>query len=242
MELLPAPPPGATDAEVPWTGLAALAVFPISLLLTIVALGLTQSVLGQDAGDLSTGVNLILGVVPLGLTATAYVAVRHPGQVRALFGPARPTFNDVGIGVAWGLAAFVGLNVVLGFLIELLAQLVGFRIPDTQVQLREIGENPSLAPLFLLSTVLLAPLAEEVFFRGLLFQGLRRTLAVWPAAMLSGLAFGLAHGEVLAILLTGLFGISLCRLLAWRQTLVASISAHAAFNAIGALAIVLGGS
>jgi membrane protease YdiL (CAAX protease family) len=46
----------------------------------------------------------------------------------------------------------------------------------------------------LVEYVLLAPLFEEVLFRGLLFATLRRRLGAWPAAAISATLFAAAHG------------------------------------------------
>ena len=43
---------------------------------------------------------------------------------------------------------------------------------------------------------LLAPLAEEIIFRGLLYGWLRRFWRVIPAAVVSALVFGAVHGMV----------------------------------------------
>ena len=39
----------------------------------------------------------------------------------------------------------------------------------------------------------LAPIAEELFFRGFVFSGLRSRMTMLPAALISGLVFGLVH-------------------------------------------------
>ena len=41
--------------------------------------------------------------------------------------------------------------------------------------------------------IVVAPLAEEFFFRGFLYQALRNSFGVWPGAVLSGLVFGVIH-------------------------------------------------
>jgi membrane protease YdiL (CAAX protease family) len=46
----------------------------------------------------------------------------------------------------------------------------------------------------LLEYVILAPLFEELVFRGLLFAILRRRFRFLPAALISAAIFGLAHG------------------------------------------------
>jgi membrane protease YdiL (CAAX protease family) len=45
----------------------------------------------------------------------------------------------------------------------------------------------------LIGTGLLAPVAEELFFRGAIYGSLRARLPVWSAVLLSALLFGLAH-------------------------------------------------
>jgi len=54
--------------------------------------------------------------------------------------------------------------------------------------------SPSVTMVTLLEYVLFAPLFEELAFRGLLFAILRRKFRFFPAALISALIFGLAHG------------------------------------------------
>jgi membrane protease YdiL (CAAX protease family) len=54
--------------------------------------------------------------------------------------------------------------------------------------------SSSLTMVSLLEYVILAPLFEELVFRGLLFAILRRRFRFLPAALISALVFGLAHG------------------------------------------------
>ncbi|MFN2612183.1 MAG: type II CAAX prenyl endopeptidase Rce1 family protein [Solirubrobacterales bacterium] len=68
-----------------------------------------------------------------------------------------------------------------------------------------------LASLAVFLICVVAPIAEETFFRGFFFAGLRRHLSRLPAALISGLVFGAVHAPTgptaaipLAILGTGL--------------------------------------
>jgi membrane protease YdiL (CAAX protease family) len=94
--------------------------------------------------------------------------------------------------------------------------------------------------LRLLGSVLLAPVFEELIFRGLLYGSLRASLS-WPlAAIGSALVFGLAHGYgptgFLSVLLSGL-------LWAWvyerTGSLLPCIVAHVVNNALVALTLLL---
>ena len=60
---------------------------------------------------------------------------------------------------------------------------------------RELGTNKdelgSIAVAAFL-IVIAAPLSEELFFRGFMFAGLRRSMSLWPAAVISAIVLGLA--------------------------------------------------
>jgi membrane protease YdiL (CAAX protease family) len=81
--------------------------------------------------------------------------------------------------------------------------------------------------------VSLGPVAEEVFFRGLLYNALRRRLPPALAAPLQAVIFGLLHpfdlANSAAVALTGL---AFALLYEWRRTLLSAILFHALLNAV----------
>ena len=84
-----------------------------------------------------------------------------------------------------------------------------------------------------------APFGEELLFRGFLYNALRRRWSVWPSAILSGILFALLHGSPVLILAILPVGIGLALVYEWRQSILASMAAHATFNLIGFVTIVL---
>ena len=46
----------------------------------------------------------------------------------------------------------------------------------------------------LVASVVLAPVFEEIIFRGVLYGSLRARFGVWPAVVMSAAIFALAHG------------------------------------------------
>jgi uncharacterized protein len=89
--------------------------------------------------------------------------------------------------------------------------------------------------------VILAPVAEEIFFRGFFFAGLRTRWSLWPAALLSGAIFGLVHaptGPTAAIPLAGL-GVGLAWLYNKTDSIYPCMLAHFLNNAI-AISVVIG--
>jgi sodium transport system permease protein len=100
----------------------------------------------------------------------------------------------------------------------------------------QLGDAPM--PLWVVWIVIgLTPaICEELFFRGLVFSGLRR-LGAWPAVLVTALLFGLAHASIYRLMPTFVLGVIL-GLLRWRSgSIVPGIVMHATNNAlIGTLA------
>jgi membrane protease YdiL (CAAX protease family) len=87
---------------------------------------------------------------------------------------------------------------------------------------------------FALLTCVLAPLAEEFFFRGFMFTVLARRLGPVPGALVVGAAFGLIHAPApwLSLLVLGCFGVALCALY-WRTgSIIPCMALHALHNSI----------
>lgn len=57
----------------------------------------------------------------------------------------------------------------------------------------ELHQAPLVVYASLLVAVLIAPISEEIFFRGFLLQGLRLNMPAWAAILLSSLIFAAAH-------------------------------------------------
>ena len=89
------------------------------------------------------------------------------------------------------------------------------------------------------ATVLVAPVVEEVIFRGLILSRLARVIPGWLAVLLSALLFGVCHGQIVwmayAFVLGVVFGFFTLR----AKSLWPSLCAHVLFNGIGQLAVYL---
>jgi uncharacterized protein len=95
-----------------------------------------------------------------------------------------------------------------------------------------------------LLTVVVVPVVEELFFRGLLLQSLVRLCrgagpALGPviATVVTGILFGLAHAEPVQLAGLALFGIVLSVIAYKTGRLGTCIFAHAAFNGFAVIAI-----
>ena len=93
--------------------------------------------------------------------------------------------------------------------------------------------------LMMLATVIFAPLVEEIVFRGLVLTRLRRGMPGWLAVLITALAFGVCHGQIVwiayAFVLGTIFGFMALR----ARSIWPSLTAHLIFNGIGHLSAVL---
>ena len=95
--------------------------------------------------------------------------------------------------------------------------------------------------LTIFSAIILAPVIEELIFRGVLFRAIAQASSFWPAAFISGLAFGLIHYAVPhTILPLFVFGVVLAYVYARSGSLTLVILIHAVFNAKTIASIMLG--
>ena len=94
----------------------------------------------------------------------------------------------------------------------------------------------------LLLAVAVAPLVEEVYFRGFLYNSLRAICPGWIAVLLQALLFGLGHAyEPLGVIVTFVIGLLFAAIYEWRKTLLATVLVHGIYNliVIGAIAAVV---
>lgn len=86
-----------------------------------------------------------------------------------------------------------------------------------------------------LATVILAPVTEEVIFRGLIFSRLERAIPSWLAAVLSALAFGVCHGQPVWMAYAFLLGLVFAWFRLRTGSILPSLLAHVVFNGISPL-------
>lgn len=81
------------------------------------------------------------------------------------------------------------------------------------------------------ATALVAPVVEEVVFRGLIFTRLQRALPGWAAVALSAAIFGLCHGELLWFCYAYILGVIFAMLARATGSILPGMLMHVVFNA-----------
>ena len=121
------------------------------------------------------------------------------------------------------IAALVVFNLALG-MASILVVLLSF-------QLVSPAQPSSMAALGIaaVTSTTLAPISEEIVFRGWLFNGLKRRFQVWPAILLSSLAFAAIHPSI-SLITTFVFGVLVAIAYEKTQNIWVSILIHALNN------------
>ncbi|HVL31352.1 MAG TPA: type II CAAX endopeptidase family protein [Solirubrobacteraceae bacterium] len=219
---------GGRAAWPPWTSVAALLS---GLVATVIGGAIVAGVTGTaSAEDPPPGVNIALTLFQnLALVGAALGFAWLAG---------RPTAADFGLRrTPIGRAAGLLVSLWIAFYVFSAIWVLGLGIDarqDLPDRLGVDGSTLNLLVVVVLITVV-APLGEELFFRGFFFGALRNWRGVWPAAIATGAVFGLIHaGSAPVGLLVPLaaFGVGLCLLYHFSGSLYPCIALHALNNSV----------
>jgi uncharacterized protein len=215
----------------PWTAWVGLIAAFGAALVGALCVGIVGALAGADFDDPTPAVNIGATVVQdLCLVAAAILFAGMAGRpLPAQFG-LRPTSPWKALG--WMVATFVAFYVITLIWVAIVGG-----DPDDEKLPDELGADRStfalLAVAFLVSVV--APIAEEFFFRGFFYGALRNWRGVLPAAIITGLVFGAIHAgsaDWEFLLPLGVFGFLLCLLRERTGSLYPCIVLHCANNSL----------
>lgn len=144
-----------------------------------------------------------------------------------------PTLATIGIGVA----GFVAMFVVADGSASLLEYFAHSRHQQDIVQIFKMLHDPASIAIFIIFAVVFAPFAEETFFRIFFFNLGLRYGGFWGGAVLSGVMFGIVHGDIYAAVPLALGGMVLCGVYYITRNAYASMISHALFNGLSIAAL-----
>lgn len=171
-----------------------------------------------------------------------WLSRRHPGWASMIGFPSR-VLPEIRAGVGFGLILYPGIAFGVGLVINLLLHAISGRSVSTTDQV-PTDLPPFGVAVTILYAIVIAPIHEEFFFRGILFRSLRDRYGFGIGATSSGAAFGLVHyvpapflDSLLLMSVMVFTGFALAYLYERRGNVVASMIAHATFNTIGLILI-----
>ena len=247
----PEVPPGSLAPVPAWAPLAALVC---AFVVATVAYLLIAAVVEAGGGNVTSGgpPGLVISAtlvqdIALIAAAVLFAGVWARGLTPASFG-LRPVALWPAFG--WTLLTWGAFFVLTAIYIKAVGE------PDQQELTRDLAEEESLTALIGYGVLLafVAPLTEELFFRGFVFGVLREKIGAIGGALATGVVFGLVHVagspiETVGVLI--ILGVLLCLLYQRTGSLLPCIALHALNNAIsfavtkdipvgGAILLVLG--
>jgi uncharacterized protein len=138
--------------------------------------------------------------------------------------------------IHWNFPSNVAIYVFAGFALSLGLQGVAHLLPiPKELPIDTFFRTPAEAWALGILSITLAPLMEELFFRGFLYPVLARGIGVTFAIFLTAVGFALLHGAQLGfswgpVLVIFLVGLVLTIVRARKNSVAASVLIHMAYN------------
>ncbi len=107
--------------------------------------------------------------------------------------------------------------------------------PQELVTLFQSGGDWAAMFLLMLMAVIVAPVVEEIIFRGCIYRFLKSQISLFSAQLVSGVVFAVLHANVLSFVPLVIVGIVLARVYEKSGSLAVAIWFHAFFNAFSLL-------
>jgi CAAX protease family protein len=230
----PPPPTGPpiesrpTQPPRPWGPARVLGGLAFFLIVLVVEAGIVSAF---DRDISSLGARLVLqGLLALTLIATALLFASAdlrrfaPVADLGLRRPRRSPYASMAI----AYFAYIAVAILIAAVLQ----------PEQEDVTRDLGfgEGPLGSTAAALLIIVAAPLSEELFFRGFMFQGLRRSVPFVVAAVISSVVWGLFHytgaGSWGVVLQLSIFGLALAWLYERTGSIWPTIAVHALNNAI----------
>jgi len=117
------------------------------------------------------------------------------------------------------------------------ALLYAFGIEAQGDQIFDIFDQLESPIWFFITGAVIAPIVEEIFFRGFLFQGFRQKYGWMPAVFLSSAIFGAAHLDPVSLIPTFVLGCVLAYMYHRSNSVWPGIIFHAAINSFSLCAV-----
>lgn len=216
------------------TAALAVAIAFVALNVGVIAVSIFDPGIETNVGK---AVAQIMVIIAFAGTAAALAINDAAGRVREAldrFGMRRFALSMLGLAaVAWFAYA-----IVQGSLAPLIH-------PEQDDVTKELGTNSSSAFSVVVTVLLVvagAALSEELLFRGVIFAGLRRSMSLLPAALISSVLWALLHLSAANVAVVGvlaIFGLVLAWLYERTGSLWAPICAHAINNGLAVLGLFL---
>jgi membrane protease YdiL (CAAX protease family) len=230
------PAAGHLAGRVPWGWREVLfalliAVAPV-LALTLLSLGASSTTSTSSKATTGVAVATVVSalVVDLWYVGWAWHFSLHKFRLQLTSWGFRPP--------VWAMVWLIPLSLVIVYAVTAVHDHF-IHVPQQSV----VGAFPHTtigAVLFVALACVIAPILEETFYRGFLFQGLASSLGPVWGAVISAAIFSASHQQATVFIPLFTLGLLLCWVFYRSGSLWTNIALHATFNTIAILAWALG--
>jgi membrane protease YdiL (CAAX protease family) len=215
----------------PWSAVLALIAALVAALFGAAVIGIAAAPFGASLSDPPGSVTILATIWQdlcfIGAALFFARAAERPWPWQ--FGLRRvPVWPAVG----WAIVAWLGFYAFTAAFVGIL----GLHPKEDDLP-EQLGINNSTIALIVVALLVavIAPVAEEFFFRGFFFGALRNWKGTWPAALITGLVFGGIHAgssDPAYLVPLAAFGLALCLLYVKTGSLYPCIGLHCANNSV----------
>lgn len=127
-------------------------------------------------------------------------------------------------------------GIAFNFTISYLMNLIPF--PESWIESYQASSGEVLGGTGIalwISVVIMAPLVEELTFRGFMYTRLKQGMPKWIAIIVTSLIFGCVHGTIIWAMYTFVFSLALIAILERTKSTWACVLFHMSFNLVGAI-------
>lgn len=127
----------------------------------------------------------------------------------------------------------IGLQIGISYILNLIAMVKPNWFYNYGLMMEQLGNGTSIVSLIYI--VVIAPISEELIFRGVLFNKTKRILPLIWANVLQAFLFGLYHMNMIQGIYAFIIGMFLGAICYWFKSIYASIFLHVIINLCGLL-------
>ena len=224
--------PAVPAQEVRWTVADAVLVLLGAQLLSIVW-AVTLIGVSYGTGEVPDPLPITVAVLAnvglwLGYFFGPLIVSRKKGNGMTADLGARVTPSDVPLGIALGVCTQLA---VLPLLYWPILRVVDGDPSEAAEELIALVDTPLEWTALIVSVVVIAPLVEEVFYRGLFLRAVQARLGPIPAALITSAVFAVVHRQLLPLPGLFVFGLIAAALALYSGRLGPSWALHVGFNA-----------
>jgi membrane protease YdiL (CAAX protease family) len=233
-EAIPGGPPAIPVGKVavwPYRNLDVIAFMGVIGIFYLLASG--NAVAGNEKGDPKITASVVMFSIGFQFFTAAIVTVAVFARVKPIrwLGLAWKKWPMVlliaPLSVVSMWAVFAGLHGA-GYM-DLMDKLGVDKVQDT-VTIFQTEKDVTVLILMSLAAAFVAPICEEIVFRGYLYPVAKKFAGPWIAALCTALIFSAAHGSLAALLPLFVFGLVLVALYEYTGSIWAPMAVHFLFN------------